>query len=107
MSTRTLSPELHSALSRRAVACAWLTVCREQKRYPGLTLARLEHAIETELEGFYLRQHGRQRGQEIACALLDDLLASGPLKSAPCLSFLGQVVMDELCGRLKDAPVLR
>jgi len=49
MSTRTLSPELRSALSRRAVACAWLTVCREQKRYPGLTLARLEHAIETEL----------------------------------------------------------
>ena len=36
----------------------------------------------------------------------NDLLAAGPLKSAPCLSFLGQVVMDELCGRLKDAPVL-
>ncbi|MGX9241992.1 DUF5375 domain-containing protein [Pantoea dispersa] len=103
MKIRTLSPDLRAALSRRAVACAWLTLCREQQRYPGLTLARLEHAIESELEGFYLRQHGRRRGQEIACALLDDLLAAGPLKSAPCLSFLGQVVMDELSGRIHDA----
>lgn len=102
----TLSPELRAALSRRAVACAWLTACTEQQRYPGLTLARLEHVIETELEGFYLRQHGRLRGQEIACALLDDLLAVGPLKSAPRLSFLGQVMMDELCGRITGAPVL-
>lgn len=106
MKNRTLSPELRAALSRRAVACAWLTVCHEQQRYPGLTLTRLEHVIETELEGFYLRQHGRLRGQEIACALLDDLLSTGPLKSAPRLSFLGQVVMDELCGRLTDASVL-
>ncbi|MCK0554767.1 hypothetical protein NB703_003897 [Pantoea ananatis] len=106
MNARTLSPELRAALSRRAVACAWLTLCREQQRHCGLTLARLERAIETELEGFYLRQHGRARGLEIACALLDDLLTAGPLKAAPCLSFLGQVVMDELCGRIHDAPPL-
>lgn len=106
MKERILMPALKAALYRRAVACAWLTLCHEQNRYPSLTLARLEHAIETELEGFYLRQHGRQRGQEIACALLADLMAAGPLKAAPSLSFLGQVVMDELCGRLKDAPVL-
>ncbi|WIM56935.1 DUF5375 domain-containing protein [Pantoea anthophila] len=106
MKIRTLSPDLHAALARRAVACAWLTLCGEQQRYPGLTLARLERAIETELEGFYLRQHGRLRGQEIACALLDDLLAAGPLKSSPGLSFLGQVVMDELSGRIHDAPPL-
>jgi hypothetical protein len=106
MKERHLTPALKAALYRRAVACAWLTLCHEQNRYTSLTLARLEHAIETELEGFYLRQHGRQRGQEIACALLADLMAAGPLKAAPCLSFLGQVVMDELCGRLKDVPVL-
>ncbi|MBN7122630.1 hypothetical protein BSU01_13065 [Erwinia billingiae] len=106
MKERHLTPSLKAALYRRAVACAWLTLCHEQKRHTSLTLARLEHAIETELEGFYLRQHGRQRGQEIACALLADLMAAGPLKAAPCLSFLGQVVMDELCGRLKDVPVL-
>ncbi|WP_394515939.1 hypothetical protein E7738_18880 [Pantoea sp. SGAir0430] len=103
MKPQPLSPDLRAALARRAVACAWLTLCHKQQRWPGLTLARLEHAIENELEGFYLRQHGRARGQEIACALLDDLLAAGPLKSAPCLSFLGQVVMDELSGRILDA----
>ncbi|ARJ40983.1 hypothetical protein B1H58_02540 [Pantoea alhagi] len=106
MNTHTLSPDLRAALSRRAVACAWLSLCRRQQRYPMLTLTRLERAIENELEGFYLRQHGRVRGQEIACALLDDLLAAGPLKSAPSLSFLGQVVMDELSGRLESTPLL-
>jgi len=106
MSARTLSTELRSALSRRAVACAWLTVCREHKRYPGLTLARLEHAIETELEGFYLRQHGEEKGRQIACALLEDLMEAGPVKAVPSLSFLGLAVMDELCARHITAPVL-
>lgn len=106
MKTRILNPALRAALYRRAVACAWLTVCHEQNRHCGLTLERLEHAISSELEGFYVRQHGQVRGQEIACALLADLLAAGPLKSAPGLSFLGQVVMDELCGRLESTPVL-
>ena len=91
---------------RRAVACAWLTVCERQHRYPHLTLESLEAAIAAELEGFYLRQHGEEKGRQIACALLEDLMESGPLKAAPSLSFLGLVVMDELCARHIKAPVL-
>lgn len=94
-----LPPVLRAALYRRAVACAWLTVCERQHRYPHLTLESLEAAIAAELEGFYLRQHGEEKGRQIACALLEDLMESGPLKAAPSLSFLGLVVMDELCAR--------
>jgi hypothetical protein len=78
------------------VACAWLTVCERQHRYPHLTLDALESAIAAELEGFYLRQHGEEKGRQIACALLEDLMEAGPLKAAPSLSFLGLAVMDEL-----------
>ncbi|WP_366546130.1 DUF5375 family protein, partial [Salmonella enterica] len=52
-----LPPVLRAALYRRAVACAWLTLCERQHRYPQLTLDTLESAIAAELEGFYLRQH--------------------------------------------------
>ena len=54
-----LPPVLRAALYRRAVACAWLTVCERQHRYPHLTLESLEAAIAAELEGFYLRQRIR------------------------------------------------
>ncbi|MDY8950881.1 DUF5375 family protein [Escherichia coli] len=90
-----LPPVLRAALYRRAVACAWLTVCERQHRYPHLTLESLEAAIAAELEGFYLRQHGEEKGRQIACALLEDLMESGPLKAAPSLSFLGLVVMQK------------
>lgn len=83
-----------------------VTVCERQHRYPHLTLESLEAAIAAELEGFYLRQHGEEKGRQIACALLEDLMESGPLKAAPSLSFLGLVVMDELCARHIKAPVL-
>lgn len=69
-----LPPVLRAALYRRAVACAWLTVCERQHRYPHLTLESLEAAIAAELEGFYLRQHGEEKGRQIACALLEDLM---------------------------------
>ncbi|MFA8228523.1 DUF5375 family protein [Escherichia coli] len=82
-----------------------LTVAH-QLRCPHLTLESLEAAIAAELEGFYLRQHGEEKGRQIACALLEDLMESGPLKAAPSLSFLGLVVMDELCARHIKAPVL-
>ena len=59
-----------------------------------------------ELEGFYLRQHGEEKGRQIACALLEDLMEAGPLKAAPSLSFLGLAVMDELCARHITSPVL-
>lgn len=49
-----LPPVLRAALYRRAVACAWLTLCERQHRYPHLTLDALESAIAAELEGFYL-----------------------------------------------------
>ena len=48
-----LPPVLRAALYRRAVACAWLTLCERQHRYPHLTLDALESAIAAELEGFY------------------------------------------------------
>lgn len=75
-----LPPALRAALYRRAVACAWLTLCE--------------------------RQHGEEKGRQIACALLEDLMEAGPLKAAPSLSFLGLAVMDELCARHITAPVL-
>lgn len=56
-----LPPVLRAALYRRAVACAWLTLCERQHRYPHLTLDALESAIAAELEGFYLRQHGEEK----------------------------------------------
>ncbi len=56
-----LPPVLRAALYRRAVACARLTVCERQHRYPHLTLESLEAAIAAELEGFYLRQHGEEK----------------------------------------------
>ncbi len=40
-----LPPVLRAALYRRAVACAWLTLCERQHRYPQLTLDALESAI--------------------------------------------------------------
>jgi len=101
-----LPPVLRAALYRRAVACAWLNLCSRQHRYPQLTLDTLEKAMAAELEGFYLRQHGVEKGRQIACALLEDLMEAGPLKAAPSLSFLGLVVMDELCARHIAAPVV-
>ncbi|EKA2234041.1 DUF5375 family protein, partial [Salmonella enterica] len=44
-----LPPVLRAALYRRAVACAWLTLCERQHRYPQLTLDTLESAIAAEL----------------------------------------------------------
>ncbi|MCV5466941.1 DUF5375 domain-containing protein, partial [Escherichia coli] len=44
-----LPPVLRAALYRRAVACAWLTLCERQHRYPHLTLDALESAIAAEL----------------------------------------------------------
>ena len=85
---------------------AGLTLCERQHRYPHLTLDALESAIAAELEGFYLRQHGEEKGRLIACALLEDLMQAGPLKAAPSLSFLGLAVMDELCARHLTSPVL-
>lgn len=102
----TLPAALRAALYRRAVACAWLSVCERQHRYAHLTLEALEFAIADELEGFYLRQHGEEKGRQIACALLEDLMEAGPLKAVPSLSFLGLAVMDELCARHITAPVL-
>ena len=79
-----LTPVLRAALYRRAVACAWLNLCARQHRYPQLTLDTLENAMVAELECFYLRQ----------------------LKAAPSLSFLGLAVMDELCARHMQSPVV-
>ncbi len=56
-----LPPVLRAALYRRAVACARLTVCERQHRYPHLTLESLEAVVAAELEGFYLRQHGEEK----------------------------------------------
>ena len=64
------------------------------------------HQVADELEGFYLRQHGEEKGRQIACALLEDLMEAGPLNTAPSLSFLGLAVMDELCARHTTPPVL-
>ncbi|MEX5663193.1 DUF5375 family protein, partial [Klebsiella pneumoniae] len=53
-----LPPVLRAALYRRAVACAWLTLCERQLRYPRVTLDALESAVAPDRGGVYLRQHG-------------------------------------------------
>ena len=70
-----LPPVLRAALYRRAVACAWLTVCKRQRRYPNLTLDALESAIAAELEGFYLSQalDGLDYGPAELAALAEDV----------------------------------
>ncbi|MCS3433333.1 DUF5375 domain-containing protein [Klebsiella sp. BIGb0407] len=103
---KALTSFLRTALYRRAVACAWLTVCEHNQRFQHITLEVLETAIASELEGFYLRQHGEEKGRQIACALLEDLMEAAPLKATPSLSFLGLAVMDELCTRHIKPPVL-
>ncbi|MFO6063298.1 DUF5375 family protein, partial [Pseudomonas aeruginosa] len=65
-----------------------------------------ESAIAAELEGFYLRQQGEEKGRLIACALLEDLMQAGPLKAAPSLSFLGLAVKDVVCARHITSPGL-
>ncbi len=106
----TYEKSITARITRRAVSSrrglCWLTLCERQHRYPHLTLDALESAIAAELEGFYLRQHGEEKGRQIACALLEDLIEAGPLKAAPSLSFLGLTVMDELCAHHITAPVL-
>lgn len=62
-----LPPVLRAALYRRAVACAWLTVCERQHRYPHLTLESLEAVIAAELEGFICASTVRKRASDSLC----------------------------------------
>ena len=76
---------------------------------PHMLIQLLFDALETSLnaaKGAMQRGEIEEKGRQIACALLEDLMESGPLKVAPSLSFLGLVVMDELCARHIKAPVL-
>ena len=55
----------------------------------------------------YIHENPELSMQEYnTCALLEDLMEAGPLKAAPSLSFLGLAVMDELCARHIDTPVV-
>ncbi len=75
-----------SPSTRRAVACAWLTVCERQHRYPDLTLEESPR-WPSPAASFYLRQHGEEKGRQIACALLEDLMESGPEGRAVAVLF--------------------
>ncbi len=101
-----LPPVLRAALYRRAVACASADPVRTPAPLSSPHPRRAGKRHRYELEGFYLRQHGEEKGRLIACALLEDLMQAGPLKAAPSLSFLGLAVMDELCARHITSPVL-
>lgn len=56
-----LPPVFRAALYRRAVACAWLTLCEHQCRYPHLTLDALESAIAAELEASICASTARKK----------------------------------------------
>ncbi|SUE86051.1 putative prophage protein [Salmonella enterica] len=83
-----LPPVLRAALYRRAVACAWLTLCERQHRYPQLTLDTLESAIAAELEDSTCASTARKKAARLPvhCWRIN---GSRPLKAAPSLSFLG------------------
>ncbi|MBC0382678.1 DUF5375 family protein [Escherichia coli] len=58
-----LPPVLRAALYRRAVACAWLTVCERQHRYPGIPDQFLSHFVS---QSQYLRAHSVPAGTPVA-----------------------------------------
>ncbi|GCJ14136.1 hypothetical protein BvCmsA139A_02861 [Escherichia coli] len=57
-----LPPVLRAALYRRAVACAWLTVCERQHRYPHLTLESLERPSPLSWKAFICASTVRKKG---------------------------------------------
>lgn len=57
-----LPPVLRAALYRRAVACARLTVCERQHRYPHLTLESLEAVSPLSWRAFICASTVRKKG---------------------------------------------
>lgn len=96
MKINTASLSLKSALYRRIVACAWIELCLQRGQNSSFTLDSLENAIAQDIEAFYIREHGCHQGQELACALLYDLIKNETADSLPKLSALGEQVMFQL-----------
>ncbi len=89
--------ELRLALYRRAVACAYRDACQRYGLRLDLTLDALETAIAEEVEALYVQEHGAEQGVELACGALGDMVYPDFLELPPCLTPLGESVMDAVC----------
>lgn len=89
--------ELRLALYRRAVACAYHDACKYYGLELSMTLDALEAAIANEVEAFYVAEHGAARGVAMACDVLGDMVYPDFLDMPPCLTPLGESVMDAVC----------
>jgi hypothetical protein len=93
-----LPVELRVALYRRVLAYVYIEAC---EHYYGLelnlTLEDLESAIASEIEKQYVVAHGFDQSVEIACNMLGDMVYPDFLDMPPCLTPLGEQVMDAVC----------
>nr|WP_077899044.1 DUF5375 family protein [Escherichia coli] len=117
-----LPPVLRAALYRRAVACAWLTVCERQHRYPHLTLESLEAAIAAAADacegvvalppvfGDWNDAFTQYGGEATRKAIYDAIRppAESPFDTMSEAEFsaMSTSEKDELCARHIKAPVL-
>lgn len=96
-----LPVEVRTAVYRRALAQGYLNACTTLGITVSATLDELQMTIALELEGFYLRRHGKEAGMEMACTMLGDMVEPDLLTAPPRLTRLGATMMDELfCSKL-------
>jgi hypothetical protein len=89
--------ELRVALYRRVLACAYIEACEHYGLELTLTLDELESAIANEIEKQYVVAHGFDQGVELACEMLGDMVYPDFLDMPPCLTPLGEQIMDTVC----------
>ncbi len=92
-----LPVELRVALYRRVLACAYIEACEHYGFKLALTLEGVESAIANEIEKQYVIAHGFDHGVEMACDMLGDMVYPDFLDMPPCLTPLGEQVMDAAC----------
>jgi len=92
-----LPVEVRVALYRRVLACAYIEACEHYGIQLTLTLEGVESAIANEIEKQYVVAHGFDQGVEMACDMLGDMVYPDFLDMPPCLTPLGEQVMDEVC----------
>jgi len=89
--------EVRVSLYRRVLACAYIEACEHYGLQLTLTLDELESTIANEIEKPYVITHGFNQGIELACKMLSDLVYPDFLDMPPCLTPLGEEIMDTVC----------
>jgi len=92
-----LPVEVRVALYRRVLACAYIEACEHYGLQLTLTLEGVESAIANEIEKQYVVTHGFDQGVEMACDMMGDMVYPDFLDCPPCLTPLGEQIMDTVC----------